>query len=79
MEYYVALKNMENLQHLMTNYRYIFSEELITANGIAILAIEKQIPKHTLVFNGEHLCPSCHNPIEKTPYCSNCGQRLTSE
>jgi len=34
---------LEDKQRIMTQYRYLFSDDEIEANGIAILAIEKQM------------------------------------
>lgn len=74
-----AHKYLENLQREFTRHRKAYAEELISANGIAILAIEKQIPKKPIIYNqlrrnrrGEQFllddyeadkCPMCGNDI----------------
>ena len=40
---YRAHSILEDKQRIMTQYRYLFSDDEIEANGIAILAIEKQM------------------------------------
>lgn len=70
-----AHKVLEDLQRLLTRYRHI-SKELTEANGIAIEAIEKQIPKKVVRihskyqrgYNDEFLCPCCGKSAE-----TDCG------
>ena len=40
-----AHKYLEDFQRIMTQHREAYSKKLIEANGQAILALEKQIPK----------------------------------
>lgn len=40
-----AHSRLEEKQRMMTQYRYLFSPKDIEANGLAIEALEKQIPK----------------------------------
>lgn len=37
---------LEDKQRIMTQYRYLFTDEERDANGIAILAIEKQMEEN---------------------------------
>lgn len=78
---------LENFQHIFTQYRRLMSEEVLKANGAAILALEKQIPKKITIINGADLCPLCGFNYgldskrkvlksRKVPYCWMCGQRL---
>lgn len=49
-------------QRMMTQYRHLFSSEDIEANGMAILALERQIPKkptQDLRKGLECYCPIC--------------------
>ena len=39
---------MEDLQRIFTQYRFIFSDKLAEANGLAILALEKQMEQPTI-------------------------------
>ena len=85
---------LEDFQRILTQYRWLASEEVLEANGTAILALEKQIPqkvKYRFVdvsedsdFMGwdEYSCPSCGNVLSKcayAKYCYRCGQRLDWE
>lgn len=68
-----AIKTLEDLQRLLTNYRHI-STELTEANGMAIKALEKQVPKKP---NGIH-CGSCNYVLVLLHdlYCPRCGQKI---
>ena len=50
---------------------------LIEAYGIAVLALEKQIPKKRADgwYGKNTECPICHI-VASNKYCSNCGQAL---
>ena len=91
MTYKEACGYMEDLQRILTQYRFMFSKELAEANGKAIKAVEKQIPKKPILkcegiyINGslqylddnERLCcPSCGNGAAGYNYCDYCGQRF---
>ena len=72
---------LEKQQTKMTTYRHFYTEEAIEANGLAILALEKQIPKRPIVVSQEESilrtwrCPTCGSyNIEKR--CDDCGQLL---
>lgn len=76
---------IEDMQRIMTQNRFIFSREAIEANGKAIEALEKQIPKKPIpITRNEHSvkiigygCPACHKDVIGSGfYCWCCGQRL---
>lgn len=75
-----ALKTLEDFQRLLTNYRHI-SKELTEANGMAIQALEKQVPKKPIKLDkwGEYYkCPTCgkyavDNLGCKYKFCPTCG------
>ena len=59
-------------------------ETTLKARDLAILALEKQIPKKPLEetkFYGNGKCPSCGAVFmdKSTNYCGNCGQALDWE
>ncbi len=75
---------LEDLQRLLTNYRHI-SKELTEANGIAILAVEKQISKRPMFYGdfeyGKLLCPNCEEDLMDLAECGfnccpYCGQAI---
>lgn len=76
MTYEEALVYIENTQRTMTKNRGRFASEYIEANGMAILALEKQIPKKPLkmkykpLLEGgwEFACPSCGCGIGKNKF-----------
>lgn len=85
MTYEEALVYIENTQRTMTKNRGRFASEYIEANGMAILALEKQIPKKPV--NCFRCCPICGSDnIEiwqeggydytRFNYCPECGQAL---
>ena len=55
---------------------------LIEAYGVAVLAIEKQIPKKPIpYFSDEYKCPICDSIVNlssgyKQPFCYQCGQKI---
>lgn len=75
---------LEEKQRMMTQYRHLFSSEDVEANGIAILAIEKQIPKKPNGTDRAYImrCPNCSAVVmqnlssEQTDYCIRCGQAI---
>lgn len=71
---------LENKQTMMTQNRWAFSSLDVEANGMAILALEKQIAKKPKNIGGELFCPVCDRHIceydYKTNYCEKCGQAL---
>lgn len=79
-----AHKVLEDLQRLLTHYRHI-SKELTEANGIAILAVEKQISKKPTLYgdfeDGKLLCPNCEEDLMDLVecwfnFCPYCGQSI---
>lgn len=75
---------LEGLQREMTRHRQAYSENLIEANGQAILALEKQIPRFVLVPKGfegisrtRYHCPSCKAMTrDHEKFCHKCGQAV---
>lgn len=55
---------MENLQRIFTQYRFMFSDKLAEANGMAILALEKQ-PKQK---NGKKFIEIVVTHLVNCPY-----------
>jgi hypothetical protein len=59
---------IEDLQRTLTQYRFMFSKEFAEANGKAIEALEKQIPKKPIDITVKELvtsmisgrCPKCN-------------------
>ena len=80
-----ALEVLEDLQRLLTHYRHI-STELVEANGRAIEALEKQIPKKPdEYYDGyadgypviEFKCPNCGAELEADfDHHCRCGQSI---
>lgn len=79
-----AHKVLEDLQRLLTHYRHI-SKELTEANGIAILSVEKQIPKEPTLYGDfedeKLLCPNCEEDLMDLAECGfnccpYCGQAI---
>lgn len=75
---------LENRQREYINNRHIVPEELITVNGMAILALGKEIEKEPIeeilpfpVCWIDYKCPVCKDPVHHTfKYCPKCGQKL---
>ncbi len=77
---------LEDLQREFTKNRHAYADELIEANGQAILALERQIPKKPKPVRGDlaFLCPRCGIDIgyidalayEMPKYCPECGQAI---
>lgn len=80
---------LEDLQREMTENRYAYPQSIRDANGIAILAVEKQIPAKPYKARSEYYCPGCYGSIKtcvgknhrdghktRHAYCFNCGQRI---
>ena len=89
MTYEEAHKIIEDRQREMTKNRFLYTEAEISANGRAIEALEKQIPKKAVVAYNEMsdmylVCPDCAKPIINVwsdaaympKYCHYCGQAL---
>lgn len=86
MTYEEAHKYLEDMQREYTQNRPLYPNKLITANGIAIEALEKQIRKPIEIINGDGYCPVCgynYGDIAArkrfhmiTPFCNRCGQAI---
>ena len=42
-------------------------------------ALEKQIPKKTVVVKSSIVCPTCKTLVGSSPYCRYCGQAIDWE
>lgn len=73
MTYEVAHNILEDMQRMYTQYRNLYPSDLIEANGLAILALEKQIPKKPRRIIKEYLRPG-----NWTDVCPNCGAKLVT-
>ena len=72
-----AHKFLEIKQREMTIKRHLYSnEQAIEINGLAIEALEKQIPKKPTKTRSEIVCPTCKTLVGSSPYCRYCGQAL---
>ena len=60
----------------MAQNRHLYNEQAIEINGLAILALEKQIPKKPIKTRSEIVCPTCKTLIGSSPYCRYCGQAI---
>lgn len=76
MTYEQAHKFLEVKQHEMTQNRHLYNEQAIQINGLAILALEKQIPKKPTKTRSEIVCPTCNTLVGSSPYCRYCGQAI---
>lgn len=89
MTYKEAHTFLEVKQREMTKNRNLYNEKAININGLAILALEKQIPEKPInVEKHYYRCPCCKQVLDVsdddifvyenlTPmYCSKCGQAL---
>ena len=83
-----AFAYIEDLQRILTQHRFHFSKEFFEANGMALEALELQIPKKIRIektifergFFIDYYCPHCGCKVEdfghEPLYCDDCGQRL---
>ena len=82
-------KFLEVKQREMTQNRHLYNEQAIEINGLAIEALEKQIPKKPIkhyfldrycVADYYYQCPTFCNVIFQLSntysFCPNCGQAL---
>lgn len=89
MTYEEAHTFLEVKQREMTRNRHLYNEQAIEINGLAILALEKQILKEPLnieetKYKVSYKCPVCGTVHVnewcgtnwKLPFCSICGQAL---
>lgn len=80
-----AHKFLEIKQQEMTIKRHLYNEQAIEINGLAIEALEKQIPKKPVTEKDKVIfdivcgrCPECDSAVYSTTnlYCHKCGQAL---
>ena len=83
-----AHKFLEIKQREMTIKRHLYNKQAIEITGLAIEALEKQIPKKGIMIGDNYSsilsCPNCRKPIVnvwsrseyKPNYCHYCGQKL---
>lgn len=83
MTYEEAHTFLEVKQREMTRNRNLYNEQEININGLAILALEKQIPKkpkYESYKSDMPKCPSCGDWIQNNAtiqkYCNFCGQAI---
>lgn len=84
MKEHEAHNYLEDFQREMTRHRQAYSEDLIEANGQAILALEKQMPKKVKIslhgttdWNTKCQCNVCGKDLfDGQKYCSHCGQKI---
>lgn len=88
MTYEEAHKFLEIKQREVTIKRHLYNEQAIEINeinGLAIEALEKQIPKKPVTEKDKVIsgivcgrCPECYSAVYSTTnlYCHKCGQAL---
>ena len=83
MTYEDAIKNM-NALNTVCGQKGLYDAEFESALALAILALEKQIPKKPYkdnengVYEKEH-CPSCHRSLFPNDHHCECGQAIDWE
>ena len=83
MTYEEAIKNI-NALNAVCGQKGLYDAEFESALTLAILALEKQIPKKPYkdnengVYEKEH-CPSCHRSLFPNDHHSECGQAIDYE
>ena len=83
MTYEEAIKNI-NALNAMCGQKSLYDAEFESALALAILALEKQIPKKPYkdnengVYEKEH-CPSCHRSLFPNDHHCECGQAIDWE
>ena len=83
MTYEEAIKNI-NALNAMCGQKGLYDAEFESALALAILALEKQIPKKPYkdnengVYEKEH-CPSCHRSLFPNDHHCECGQAIDWE
>lgn len=80
MTYEEAIKNI-NALNAVCGQKGLYDAEFESALALAILALEKQIPKKPYkdnengVYEKEH-CPSCHRSLFPNDHHCECGQAI---
>ena len=83
MTYEEAIKNI-NALNAVCGQKGLYDAEFESALTLAILALEKQIPKKPYkdnengVYEKEH-CPSCHRSLFPNDHHCECGQAIDYE
>ena len=83
MAYEEAIKNI-NALNAICGQKGFYDAEFESALALAILALEKQIPKKPYkdnengVYEKEH-CPSCHRSLFPNDHHCECGQAIDWE
>ena len=83
MTYEEAIKNI-NALNAVCGQKGLYDAEFESALALAILALEKQIPKKPYkdnengLYEKEH-CPSCHRSLFPNDHHCECGQALDWE
>ena len=83
MTYEEAIKNI-NALNAVCGQKGLYDAEFESALALAILALEKQIPKKPYkdnengVYEKEH-CPSCHQSLFPNDHHCKCGQAIDWE
>lgn len=83
MTYEEAIKNI-NALNAVCGQKGLYDTKFESALGLAILALEKQIPKKPYkdnengVYEKEH-CPSCHRSLFPNDHHCECGQAIDWE
>ena len=83
MTYEEAIKNI-NAINAVCGQKSLYDAEFESALALAILALEKQIPKKPYkdnengVYEKEH-CPSCHRSLFPNDHHCECGQAIDWE
>ena len=83
MTYEEAIKNI-NALNAVCGQKGLYDAEFESALELAILALEKQIPKKPYkdnengVYEKEH-CPSCHRSLFPNDHHCKCGQAIDWE
>ena len=74
---------MTNIEKAKAHFNYgincdIFSEPVRSYAKMAVIALEKQIPKKVEEYlTSSFCCPACTSVLSRySQYCSNCGQAL---
>ena len=83
MTYEEAIKNINTL-NAVCGQKCLYDAEFESALALAILALEKQIPKKPYkdnengVYEKKH-CPSCHRSLFPNDHHCECGQAIDWE
>lgn len=88
MTYEEAIKNI-NALNAVCGKKGLYDAEFESALAVAILALEKQIPKKPLHMHKNYYCPICKEdgwmlwddaiPNDMDKYCGKCGQAIDWE